>query len=168
MIRHFENLQFDNKSNLGIIQITELCCAQMRAGRQDEIYCFIYFPTPLYTKTRCQAGFCVIWGFYCPQTAGFDLNWIETHPPPFQCSPGPAGPPRRGSKTQTAPPGWGKLNVQSPEGGCRAAAGEHRSKGGGWVSMINVEQAARLLKTQQLPRPLNLRARELFSITEKP
>ena len=25
---------------------------------------FIYFPTPLYTKTRCQAGFCVCWGFF--------------------------------------------------------------------------------------------------------
>ena len=28
-----------------------------------EIHHFIYFPTPLYTKTRCQAGFCVCWGF---------------------------------------------------------------------------------------------------------
>ena len=60
MIRHFEILQFDNKSNLGIIQITELCCAPTRRfSRLREIYCFIYFPTPLYTKTRCQAGFCV-------------------------------------------------------------------------------------------------------------
>ena len=24
------------------------------------IHHFIYFPTPLYTKTRCQAGFCVL------------------------------------------------------------------------------------------------------------
>ena len=29
-----------------------------------EIHYFIYFPTPLYTKTRCQAGFCVCWGFF--------------------------------------------------------------------------------------------------------
>ena len=29
-----------------------------------EIHYFIYFPTPLYTKTRCQAGFCVCRGFF--------------------------------------------------------------------------------------------------------
>ena len=28
-----------------------------------EIHYFIYFPTPLYTKTRCQAGFCVLYRF---------------------------------------------------------------------------------------------------------
>ena len=27
------------------------------------IHHFIYFPTPLYTKTRCQAGFCVLYRF---------------------------------------------------------------------------------------------------------
>ena len=26
---------------------------------KNAIHHFIYFPTPLYTKTRCQAGFCV-------------------------------------------------------------------------------------------------------------
>ena len=60
MIRHFEILQFDNKSNLGIIQITRLRCVPTHSRAPlHEIYCFIYFPTPLYTKTRCQAGFCV-------------------------------------------------------------------------------------------------------------
>ena len=44
------------------------------AGEKRQEYCapateyaipnFIYFPTPLYTKTRCQAGFCVCWGFF--------------------------------------------------------------------------------------------------------
>ena len=31
---------------------------------KNAIHHFIYFPTPLYTKTRCQAGFCVCWGFF--------------------------------------------------------------------------------------------------------
>ena len=35
------------------------------AAFKIEIHHFIYFPTPLYTQTRCQAGFCVCWGFFC-------------------------------------------------------------------------------------------------------
>lgn len=62
MIRHLKNSQFDNKSKLGIIQITRCRCANRTAADEVEIYCFIYFPTPLYTKTRCQAGFCVFGG----------------------------------------------------------------------------------------------------------
>ena len=34
-----------------------------------EIHYFIYFPTPLYTKTRCQAGFCVFYAFFLPAKA---------------------------------------------------------------------------------------------------
>ena len=35
----------------------------------DAIHHFIYFPTPLYTKTRCQAGFCVFYAFFLPAKA---------------------------------------------------------------------------------------------------
>ena len=54
---------FDKKRKTGIIHHARQRTAQKPAA-DIEIHHFIYFPTPLYTKTRCQAGFCVCWGFF--------------------------------------------------------------------------------------------------------
>ena len=62
---------FDKKRKTGIIHHARQRNTQKPAN-DIEIHHFIYFPTPLYTKTRCQAGFCVCWGFLFMKKAVVD------------------------------------------------------------------------------------------------
>ena len=55
---------FDKKTKRGIIHHARQRSTESTCRFEFEIHHFIYFPTPLYTKTRCQAGFCVCWGFF--------------------------------------------------------------------------------------------------------
>ena len=55
---------FDKKTKRGIIHHARQRSTESTCHFEFEIHHFIYFPTPLYTKTRCQAGFCVCWGFF--------------------------------------------------------------------------------------------------------
>ncbi len=55
---------FDKKIKRGIIYHARQRSTESACRSEFEIHHFIYFPTPLYTKTRCQAGFCVCWGFF--------------------------------------------------------------------------------------------------------
>ena len=55
---------FDKKIKRGIIHHARQRRTESACRFEFEIHHFIYFPTPLYTKTRCQAGFCVCWGFF--------------------------------------------------------------------------------------------------------
>ena len=82
---------FDKKRKTGIIHHARQRNAQKPAN-DIEIHHFIYFPTPLYTKTRCQAGFCVCWGFFVrnvfykrvrskQRTCSVELLFLVTTPP---------------------------------------------------------------------------------------
>lgn len=55
---------FDKKTKRGIIHHARQRRTESACRFEFEIHHFIYFPTPLYTKARCQAGFCVCWGFF--------------------------------------------------------------------------------------------------------
>ena len=55
---------FDKKIKRDIIHHARQRSTESVCRFDIEIHHFIYFPTPLYTKTRCQAGFCVCWGFF--------------------------------------------------------------------------------------------------------
>ena len=55
---------FDKKTKRGIIHHARQRSTESVCRFEFEIHHFIYFPTPLYTKARCQAGFCVCWGFF--------------------------------------------------------------------------------------------------------
>ena len=55
---------FDKKIKRGIIHHARQRRTESACRFEFEIHHFIYFPTPLYTQTRCQAGFCVCWGFF--------------------------------------------------------------------------------------------------------
>ena len=63
---------FDKKIKRGIIHHARQCNTESACRFEFEIHHFIYFPTPLYTKTRCQAGFCVCWGFLFMKKAVVD------------------------------------------------------------------------------------------------
>ena len=54
---------FDKKIKRVIIHHARQRSTESVCRFEFEIHHFIYFPTPLYTKTRCQAGFCVCGDF---------------------------------------------------------------------------------------------------------
>lgn len=55
---------FDKKIKRGIIHHARQRRTESACRFEFEIHHFIYFPTPLYTKARCQAGFVFVGDFF--------------------------------------------------------------------------------------------------------